>query len=100
MLHSLSRAAYGYLDVGGGNTPDAEPHMLSNIPLKWMLKEIVAGEHPNSRACEPGGVLWTRLADTGLIFRRSALERAHIDLDEIVQAAERTKIDDAKREKV
>jgi hypothetical protein len=43
-----------------------------------MLKEIIA-------------------ADTGLIFRRSALERAHIDLDELVEAAECTKIEDAKR---
>ena len=39
-----------------------------------MIKEIIA-------------------ADTGLIFRRSALERAHIDVDELVEAAERTKID-------
>lgn len=42
-----------------------------------MLKEIIA-------------------SDTGLIFRRSALERAHIDMDELVQAAERTKLEDAK----
>lgn len=64
-------------DVGGGNAKDSDPHALANIPLKWMLKEIIA-------------------ADTGLIFRRSALARAHIDLDELVEAAERTKIEDAK----
>lgn len=64
-------------DVGGGNAKDADPHALANIPLKWMLKEIIA-------------------ADTGLIFRRSALARAHIDLDELVEAAERTRIEDAK----
>src|ERR1700733_7753878 len=42
-----------------------------------MLKEIIA-------------------ADTGLIFRRSALERASINIDELVEAAEYTKIEDAK----
>jgi len=42
-----------------------------------MLKEIIA-------------------ADMGLIFRRSAIERAHIDINELVEAAERTKIEDAK----
>lgn len=63
--------------MGGGNAKDAAPHALANVPLKWMLKEIIA-------------------SDTGLIFRRSALERAHIDLDELVEAAERTKIEDAK----
>lgn len=65
-------------DVGGGNAKDSDPHALANIPLKWMLKEIIA-------------------ADTGLIFRRSALERAHIDLGEIVEAAARTKLEDAER---
>jgi hypothetical protein len=42
-----------------------------------MLKEIIASE-------------------TGLIFRRAALDRAHINLDELIEAAARTKIADAK----
>lgn len=64
-------------DVGGGNDKDSDPHSLANISLKWMIKEIIASE-------------------TGLIFRRSALERAHFNLDELLQAAERTKIEDVK----
>ena len=66
-----------YADIGGSNDKDTEPHSLANVPLKWMLKEIIA-------------------ANTGLIFRRSALERAHIDIKELLEAAELTKIEDAK----
>lgn len=74
--HPLFSFSFSPSDVGGGNAKDSDPHALANIPLKWMLKEIIA-------------------SDTGLIFRRSALARAHIDLDELVEAAERTKIEDA-----
>ncbi|KAI0248622.1 hypothetical protein BJV78DRAFT_1131065 [Lactifluus subvellereus] len=28
-------------DVGGGNAKDSERHALSNIPLRWMLREIL-----------------------------------------------------------
>ncbi|KAF8323169.1 hypothetical protein DL93DRAFT_2092864 [Clavulina sp. PMI_390] len=66
-----------HCDIGGGNAKDSDPHALSNIALRWMLKEIIA-------------------TDAGLIFRRSALERAGIDIDDLVQAAERTKIEDAR----
>lgn len=41
-------------DVGGGNELDTEPYKLSNIPLRWMLREIIH-------------------ADTGIIFNRRKL---------------------------
>jgi len=41
--------AGGHCDVGGGNDPDAAPHMLSNIPLHWMLQEAVRAQ---------AGILW------------------------------------------
>lgn len=65
------------IDVGGGNAKDTDEHSLANIALKWMIKEIIASE-------------------TGLIFRRSAMERANMNLDELLAAAERTKMQDAR----
>ncbi|KAI0042994.1 hypothetical protein FA95DRAFT_1460743, partial [Auriscalpium vulgare] len=30
-----------HCDVGGGSVPDTAPHALANIPLRWMVQEIV-----------------------------------------------------------
>lgn len=48
-------------DIGGGNVPDTQPHMLSNVPLHWMVREAV-------------------LAQTGLIFESAALARLGMQL--------------------
>ncbi|KAI0308354.1 hypothetical protein B0F90DRAFT_1682100 [Multifurca ochricompacta] len=33
-----------HADVGGGVAPDTAPHALANIPLRWMIQEIVLAE--------------------------------------------------------
>ncbi|KAI0269949.1 hypothetical protein BC834DRAFT_967664 [Gloeopeniophorella convolvens] len=33
-----------HCDVGGGNARDADPHALSNIPLRWMVREIMLAQ--------------------------------------------------------
>lgn len=33
-----------HCDVGGGNTKDSETYALANIPLRWMVKEILAAD--------------------------------------------------------
>jgi len=33
-----------HTDVGGGSTPDTDPYSLADIPLRWMLQEIVRAE--------------------------------------------------------
>ncbi|KZV92257.1 hypothetical protein EXIGLDRAFT_614640 [Exidia glandulosa HHB12029] len=48
-------------DIGGGNVVDTQPHMLSNVPLHWMVREAV-------------------LAQTGLLFDRGALARLGMQL--------------------
>ena len=50
------------LDVGGGNTKNDAPNALSNIPLRWMIKEILE-------------------AHTGMIFRKDPLAALGIVLD-------------------
>lgn len=30
-----------HTDIGGGSTPNTKPHSLANIPLRWMMQEIV-----------------------------------------------------------
>ncbi|KAF9515825.1 hypothetical protein BS47DRAFT_1341434 [Hydnum rufescens UP504] len=66
-------------DVGGGNTPDFKDedrrvaqNMLSNIPLRWMIKEIIA-------------------ADTGIIFREEEMSRYGIDYKSLEDQAHREK---------
>ncbi|KAF9515851.1 hypothetical protein BS47DRAFT_723721 [Hydnum rufescens UP504] len=65
-----------HADVGGGNVSDfmkvdgqIQPRsMLSNIPLRWMIKEII-------------------LADAGIIFHPSAMSRFGIDHATLVNEA-------------
>ncbi|KAI9444639.1 hypothetical protein H4582DRAFT_2094508 [Lactarius indigo] len=33
-----------HTDVGGSSTPNSEPHSLANIPLRWMLQEIIRAD--------------------------------------------------------
>ncbi|KAI9455901.1 hypothetical protein BJY52DRAFT_1121569 [Lactarius psammicola] len=33
-----------HTDVGGGSTPNSEAHSLANIPLRWMIQEIVRAD--------------------------------------------------------
>lgn len=51
--------AGGHADVGGGNDPNNTLHSLSNISLRWMLREIVK-------------------AQCGILFDNSALKRMGI----------------------
>jgi len=51
--------AGGHADVGGGNDPNDTLHSLSNISLRWMLREIVK-------------------AQCGILFNSSALKRLGI----------------------
>ena len=51
--------AGGHADVGGGNDPNGTLHSLSNISLRWMLREIVK-------------------AQCGILFDNSALKRMGI----------------------
>lgn len=55
-------------DVGGGNKPDTTPNMLSNVPLRWMIKELIA-------------------ADTGIVFRKSEMSRYRISYAKLVEQA-------------
>ncbi|KAF8338078.1 uncharacterized protein EI90DRAFT_3013398 [Cantharellus anzutake] len=57
-----------HCDVGGGNANDSERYALSNVPLRWMLKEIIA-------------------ADTGIIFRRGEMHRHRISYNKLVEEA-------------
>ncbi|KAJ7601159.1 hypothetical protein C8J56DRAFT_1038764 [Mycena floridula] len=34
----------GHCDVGGGSVPDTTSQNLANIPLRWMVREIIASE--------------------------------------------------------
>ena len=54
--------------------------MLSNVPLCWMLKEIMA-------------------ADTGIMFRKSELHRYHISYDKLVKEAAVSRAERVKRDK-
>jgi hypothetical protein len=47
-------------DVGGGHVKDSEPNALSNIPLRWMVKEVME-------------------SNAGIIFEGKALEGFHVD---------------------
>jgi hypothetical protein len=77
------------LDVGGGNVPDFKEGdgwpgylpMLSNIPLRWMIKEIIAAD-PN-----------------GIIFCKGEMSRFGIDLDTFRKQAKDEKAKKAKDEK-
>ncbi|KAH7097526.1 hypothetical protein BKA62DRAFT_833227 [Auriculariales sp. MPI-PUGE-AT-0066] len=42
-----------HCDVGGGNAPDTEPHPLSEIPLHWMVREVIRAQ---------AGVQWDHAA--------------------------------------
>ncbi|KAH8993945.1 hypothetical protein EDB92DRAFT_1795941 [Lactarius akahatsu] len=33
-----------HTDVGGGSTPDSVGHSLANIPLRWMIREVMRAE--------------------------------------------------------
>ncbi|KAI9444533.1 hypothetical protein H4582DRAFT_1806636 [Lactarius indigo] len=33
-----------HTDVGGGSTPDSAEHSLANIPLRWMIQEVMRAE--------------------------------------------------------
>ncbi|KAI0074015.1 hypothetical protein K474DRAFT_1665915 [Panus rudis PR-1116 ss-1] len=48
-----------HCDVGGGSVPDVEEHCLSNISLRWMVRQVVQ-------------------AQCGIVFDREALQRANI----------------------
>lgn len=54
--------AGGHSDVGGGNDLDSEPHMLSNVPFHWMVREAIH-------------------AQVGLLFDRAGLARHNLHLD-------------------
>ncbi|KAF8323165.1 hypothetical protein DL93DRAFT_2162355 [Clavulina sp. PMI_390] len=43
--------AGSHCDVGGGNALDTEPYKLSNIALRWMLREVI---HADT------GIVWNR----------------------------------------
>ncbi|KAF9508682.1 hypothetical protein BS47DRAFT_1415327 [Hydnum rufescens UP504] len=55
-------------DVGGGKAPDEEQYALSNVPLRWMIKEII-------------------IADPGIHFRKSEMARHGINHDHLVAFA-------------
>jgi Uncharacterized alpha/beta hydrolase domain (DUF2235) len=50
-------------DVGGGNVKDSKRHALSNIPLRWMIREIFEA------GCD--------------IFDPAALKQSHIPLETV-----------------
>ena len=54
--------------------------MLSNVPLRWMLKEIIA-------------------ADTGIMFRKDEMQRYHISYDRLVREAVVSRAERAQRDK-
>ncbi|KAH9070704.1 hypothetical protein EDB83DRAFT_2221677 [Lactarius deliciosus] len=33
-----------HTDVGGGSTPDSTKHSLANIPLRWMIQEVIRAD--------------------------------------------------------
>ncbi|KAH8987753.1 hypothetical protein EDB86DRAFT_2949235 [Lactarius hatsudake] len=33
-----------HTDVGGGSTPDSTEHSLANIPLRWMIQEVIRAD--------------------------------------------------------
>jgi len=41
-----------HADVGGGNAVNGEPHVLANIPLRWMIKQIVQSNAPILFDCD------------------------------------------------
>ena len=57
--HSRTRLSPRHADVGGGSTLNSTLHTLSNIPLRWMVREVAA-------------------AQCGIQFDSDALLRAHI----------------------
>lgn len=57
--------AGAHADVGGGAVPDEEQHMLSRIPLRWMIQQCFE-------------------CNTGIIFGTAALAEAGIDIPILV----------------
>jgi hypothetical protein len=47
-------------DIGGGHVLDSEPHALSNIPLRWMVKEVME-------------------SNCGIVFEGKALEGINVN---------------------
>lgn len=54
-------------DVGGGNVPNTQPRALSNIPLRWMVRQVMA-------------------CGCGIRFDEAALERLKIPLHDPLSA--------------
>lgn len=54
-------------DVGGGAVEDATPYSLNEIPLRWMVKQVI-------------------LSGCGIKFDAAALADAHIDVPTVVSA--------------
>ncbi|KAF8338079.1 uncharacterized protein EI90DRAFT_3286815 [Cantharellus anzutake] len=69
-----------HCDVGGGNAKDSERYALSNVPLRWMLKEIIA-------------------ADTGIMFRKGEMHRHRISYIKLVEEANVARAERMEREK-
>ena len=57
----LTEKLIRYLDVGGGSVANEASHCLSNITLRWMVREAIA-------------------TDSGILFDEVALERLNIDI--------------------
>ncbi|KEP53038.1 DUF2235 domain protein [Rhizoctonia solani 123E] len=53
--------AGGHSDVGGGNVPDSQPHNLSDITLRWMVRECA-------------------MANTKIVWNEPRLRQLQIDI--------------------
>jgi len=52
----------GHADIGGGAVPNETRHMLSRIPLRWMIRQCFE-------------------CDTGILFDTAALAEQGLDID-------------------
>ncbi|KAG2009707.1 hypothetical protein CC2G_012608 [Coprinopsis cinerea AmutBmut pab1-1] len=59
-----STPIWWYLDVGGGNTLNTSTHSVANIPLRWMVREVMK-------------------SSCGIRFSEEALSRLSLDMTEV-----------------
>ncbi|KAJ1308390.1 hypothetical protein OPQ81_004096 [Rhizoctonia solani] len=53
--------AGGHSDIGGGNVPDSQPHSLSNVTLRWMVRQCA-------------------MANTRILWNEPRLQQLQIDI--------------------